>query len=253
MTHKDADASRPSRRELIDEHVIHEFDAELAVRNLRGPYGRAMRRRYRQLLRGVIEGRRILDVGCGFGQFSHVARQEGRDVASLDIDEESIRIAEQVFDLPVRRESVYETSLPDGDRESAVFFDSIQHLELPRVVAELKRLGVRQAVIYDSNEENPLLQRHRAASGHEEAHARTPQEIAKAFGEGGFEVTKLQYRNTFLLPATGGFQRKPLPIIGLLPACVVTALDTLTTGLLRCLRLHRRYAFRWIMVLERQD
>ena len=251
MTPADDHPSSPTREQLIDAHVIHEFDASLAVRNLRGPYGRAMARRYRRLLRTEVTGQRILDVGCGFGQFSHLARQAGRDVVSLDVDEASIRIAEQAFGLDVRRESVYATSLPAGDRDSAVFFDSIQHLDLPQTVAELNRLGVREVVVYDSNEANPLLRRHRATAGHVEAHARSPQEIAAAFQAGGFAIERLRYENIFLLAVTGGFQRRPMPLLGRLPAWWICGTDRVLSAVARPLGLARTLAFRWVLVLRR--
>ncbi|MBM3396950.1 MAG: methyltransferase domain-containing protein, partial [Betaproteobacteria bacterium] len=85
-----------TREELIREHVIHEFDRALAVRNITGCYGALCAQFYRHLL-GHVKGRRVLDVGCGLGLFGSTAAQQGFQVHSIDIDERSLEIARELF------------------------------------------------------------------------------------------------------------------------------------------------------------
>ncbi|WP_410734079.1 class I SAM-dependent methyltransferase [Bradyrhizobium sp. sBnM-33] len=83
-----------------------------------------MRSVYARLL-SLVDGKRILDCGCGFGQFARTAIDAGYDVTPIDIDEDSLAIARDVYNVPCLRVSAYETSLQDGSCDTAVCNDSI--------------------------------------------------------------------------------------------------------------------------------
>src|SRR5579863_979924 len=139
-----------SRESLVEAHIIHDFPPAWVVDSLAGCYGALIRGVYREML-SYLKGRRIIDCGCGFGQFSRVAIDAGFDVTSVDIDDVSLALARDISRIPCRKESVYTTSLPDGSSDTAVCCDSIQHFDIAQFVPELKRLGVQRIVIYDSN------------------------------------------------------------------------------------------------------
>src|SRR5215472_17763843 len=107
-----------SRESLVESHVIHHFEPMRVLHNLAGCYGTLIRSAYCEML-PLLKGRRIIDCGCGFGQFSHVAINAGFDVTSVDIDDTSLAIAREVSRIPCRRESIYATSLADGFCDTA--------------------------------------------------------------------------------------------------------------------------------------
>ena len=123
-------ASRPPdvlaypRGRLIDANIIHEFKLSRVEKNLNGCYGELMRERYREML-SWIKGRRIIDCGCGFGQFSRVALTAGFHVTAIDIDEVSIALARTYSGISCHKQSVYQTFLPDGACDTAVCCDSV--------------------------------------------------------------------------------------------------------------------------------
>ena len=129
-----------SRPDLLEQNVIHEFDHALVRRNLHGCYGQLATRFYEQIFAHIV-GTRVLDVGCGFGLFSHLCRAHGFRVDSIDIDEQSLEIAREEFQLKCRSESVYDTSLEENSIDTIVFNDVICHLEFPRLMQEVNRLG----------------------------------------------------------------------------------------------------------------
>src|SRR5437868_3707252 len=123
------------RNSLVQADIIHDFARDRVLENLRGCYGWLIGERYRALLRWV-EGRRIIDCGCGFGLFSRVALDAGYTVVAFDIDDVSLEIAQTVTAITCRKESVYATSLPDKSCDTAVCCDSIQHFELEYFLPE---------------------------------------------------------------------------------------------------------------------
>lgn len=246
-----ADPGGPSREQLIESHVIHTYDRALVLQNLRGCYGVLTARFYRQVL-ATLRGRRVLDCGCGFGLFSALAREAGLDVVSIDLDEASLAIAREVFGLEARRESVYETSLPAGSRDVAVFFDSIEHMDLARVGPELLRLGVREVVIYESNERNPLLRWYRRAAHHEEAHEYSAEDVVRAFAAQGWTLRSRRHLNFLALPVSGGFLRPALPLLSRFPSLIAAA-DAALEPLLRWSGADALLSFRYLLRLERDS
>ncbi len=243
------DVATASRRQLLASHVLHEFDETLVKANLEGCYGRIMRQIYQRILEDMPKTR-LLDCGCGFGLFSHVATEQGLDIVSIDIDDQSIRIAQQLFRLPVRQESVYKTSLPDKSRDVAFFFDSVQHLDLQYVLPELQRLGVKSVAVYDSNVRNPLLRLYRAATKHEETHEYTPSALIHTFAQSGFRLRQMRYDNLISLPISGGLQRHPLPLLHRFPRTILT-IDRTLSAFARLVRLDRFVCFRFILYFEK--
>jgi SAM-dependent methyltransferase len=252
----DAKASPPdpvgaSRESLLQSHIIHSFDAGTVSANLSGCYGALMRRVYRDML-SLLKGRRILDCGCGFGQFSRIAIDAGFDVVSVDIDDESLALAREISKIPCCKESVYATSLSDNSCDTAVCCDSIQHFEIARFVSELDRLGVARIVIYDSNVSNPLLTLYRAISGHQESNDRTVAEIVREFRDHGFDLQAARYENLISLPISGGLQRRPVPVLHRFPNAI-GRIDRLLEQGARLLGLARFAAFRFLLVLDRSE
>jgi SAM-dependent methyltransferase len=246
-----SDSLVASRESLVQAHVIHDFRPKTVLENLAGCYGTLIRGVYREML-PLMKGRRIIDCGCGFGQFSRVALDAGFEVTPIDIDDVSLTLARDIFSIPCRKESIYATSLPDGSCDTAVCCDSIQHFDINKFVPELKRLGVQRIVIYDSNISNPMLTAYRLMAGHKESNDRTADAIVREFCEHGYDVSALRYENVIALPISGGFQRPPVPLVHHFPSAI-RRVDALISRAARLLRLDRRLTFRFLLVLDRRE
>ena len=126
--------------------------------------------RYR-LAERYVEGRDIVDMGCGAGYGSHSLSRLARSVRGVDLSEEAIAHAERNYEAQNLSYGVGDvTRLPyeDGSFETAVSFEVIEHLERPEdLVEEAKRVleddGVfivstpdKQAYSNDRNSVNPF-------------------------------------------------------------------------------------------------
>ncbi len=130
---------------------------------------------------GDLEGRRVLDLGCGYGETAAWLALQGADVEAIDI---SPRMVEVSRDL-ARREGVGEKirfhvspgeSLPfEAAAFDAVFgHDVLHHLDLDRAGEEIRRVlrpGGR-AVFVEPLGHNPVINRFRDLS----PETRTPDE-----------------------------------------------------------------------------
>jgi ubiquinone/menaquinone biosynthesis C-methylase UbiE len=105
---------------------------------------------------GDLNGRRVLDVGCGKGRFARIFHeQEPRaEIWGLDISEEMLRYVPSA--IHTRAGSMTELPFPDAWFDAAYATESLEHaVEIERAVAELCRLvkpGGRIAII-DKNAE----------------------------------------------------------------------------------------------------
>ena len=99
--------------------------------------------RYR-LAERYVEGKEIVDLGCGAGYGSHWLSGFARSVIGMDLSEEAVAYATHHYHAPNLRYGVGDvTNLPyrDGTFEAAVSFEVIEHLPKPEDLArEAKRL-----------------------------------------------------------------------------------------------------------------
>lgn len=125
--------------------------------------------RYR-LAERYVEGKEVIDMGCGTGDGTHRLAGTARSVLGVDISEGAVAYASSHYQAPnLRYEVGNVTDLPYEDEsfEAAVSFNTIEHLEDPeRLVLQAKRLlksdGVfvvstpnKQTYSIDRNRMNP--------------------------------------------------------------------------------------------------
>lgn len=244
------DVLKTPREVLVKSNIIHDFDEAIVENNLRGCYGKIMARFYDKIIDCYIKGGNAIDCGCGFGLFSSRAIRKGMNVTSIDIDSKSLGIAERIYNIPCRKESIYKTSLSDKSQDAAIFFDVIEHLVIDDLYPELNRLGITQVIVYDSNLQNPFLNVFRYLAGHKEYHECLPSHVAKKFIDGGFRLVSRKYENIISLPISGGLVRKPVPFISRFYGFVYY-LDRIIEAIFRFLCIDRFFCFRYLFIFER--
>ncbi|MBW8040392.1 MAG: class I SAM-dependent methyltransferase [Planctomycetes bacterium] len=79
-----------------------------------------------QLL-GGINGKRILDVGCGLGDFLLMARSAGANVVGCDLSPEACEFAENRLGITVHKSELHSCSSSIGNVDAVVMKDLIEH------------------------------------------------------------------------------------------------------------------------------
>lgn len=94
---------------------------------------------YKQVLsnlRDKVKGNRILDVGCGRGDFVYAARGTGWIIEGIELSEAAVKSA-QAHSLPVKLLDFFSDQLNQNQYDVITFFEVIEHL--PDVTSFLRR------------------------------------------------------------------------------------------------------------------
>ena len=86
-----------------------------------------------------LQGRRILDIGCGRGNLLQALAERGASVAGLDPDEAMLEVAQTLVPKAVLKQGCAQL-LPFGDASmhAAVFLNSLHHIPIPDMLLALE-------------------------------------------------------------------------------------------------------------------
>lgn len=106
---------------------------------------------------GALDGKKVLDAGCGKGRFARVLLEQnpGADIWGLDISEEMLRYVPA--GIPTRAGSLTELPFADAEFDYVYATESLEHaVEIERAVGELCRVlkPGGKIVIIDKNAEH---------------------------------------------------------------------------------------------------
>ena len=91
-----------------------------------------------------VEGRRVLEIGCGEGIGTSVLAQKAASVVALDYSDEALGVARAKFgadQIEYRRMKVPPVNFPEASFDAVICFQMIEHLAEPeRLVAEISRV-----------------------------------------------------------------------------------------------------------------
>ena len=86
-----------------------------------------------------LQGRRILDIGCGRGNLLQALAERGASVAGLDPDEAMLGVAQMLVPKAVLKQGCAQL-LPFGDTSmhAAIFLNSLHHIPVPDMLLALE-------------------------------------------------------------------------------------------------------------------
>lgn len=137
----------------------------------KGQMDSAIRRSFTLL--GEVKGKRLLELGCGMGQFTIELAKRGADVHAIDISDESVQyVAKKAADTGVPLKVMVmnaEKMLFPADYFDLVYGGAIlHHLDLPKALSEIRRVlkvGGR-AVFVEPLGTNPIINLYRKVTPH---------------------------------------------------------------------------------------
>jgi len=86
-----------------------------------------------------LQGRRILDIGCGRGNLLQALAERGASIAGLDPDEAMLEVAQTLVPKAVLKQGCAQL-LPFGDAcmHAAIFLNSLHHIPIPDMLLALE-------------------------------------------------------------------------------------------------------------------
>lgn len=96
----------------------------------------------------LVVGRRVLDVGCGQGQFVDFMVRRGWETLGIELSESAMAVCNQ-FALPVKRIDVFDPALAKESFDFITLFEVIEHIPAPlQMVRQIEQLLKPGGILY---------------------------------------------------------------------------------------------------------
>jgi 2-polyprenyl-3-methyl-5-hydroxy-6-metoxy-1,4-benzoquinol methylase len=204
-----------------------------------------------------LNGRRVLDIGCGYGSLVNYLRARGFESVGIDSDPDTVEVGKQLFP----KASLHVLKAEEIQLDSNIQYDTItlkdcfHHLVVEGDAArafERFRLLLRpqgRIVILDPNP-TVILRIARKLIRHNDPEA--PADLAQRYLENnGFKVLGIEYHETIGLPLSGGYVGpRFVPNLKVLNRTVASLNHWLSRGAVR-LRLGPSVCWRYMIYADR--
>ena len=128
------------------------------ARHYRVDYARQVSPSRRKLLRGflgaeerrqalvhlLVAGTRVLDVGCGAGEFVFLLRQHGLETTGIEPGEEFAEFSRQALRVPIQTATVDTATVAPLSQDVVTMFHMLEHVADPRRVLAAVRRWIRE-------------------------------------------------------------------------------------------------------------
>ena len=221
-----------------------------AERRLGRFYGSVARSQNNDII-SLISGRRILDIGCGYGCLLDQIRRDRpvSEVFGVEIDPESIEMGRRLYNIDIRRMSAYKLDFPDGHFDTVILRETIHHFDtyanLKAALNEIRRVCGKELIIFDPNP-NWIVKLSRKLIKHVDPEAPCDY-VVKALRESGFKIASLKWRDVIAFPLSGGFIGKEfVPNIKFFKDAVMM-LDKTINIILSGLNIQKHFCWRYLI------
>lgn len=210
-------------------------------------------RQHNEIIAERLSGKRVLDVGCGYGSLVAYLSDSGWDAQGVDYDNASIDIARSLFPR-ARVGSTNAEDLgdyPDHCFDSIVLKDCMHHLvgegDVDKAFASFRRVLVPSGriVILDPNP-TLIVRTARKLISHVDPEASLACTL-RVLERHGFAVRGVAFYETIGLPLSGGYVGVRLvPNVRVLNG-FVSGLNRALSGFVNACRLGRQFCWRYVV------
>ena len=168
-------------------------------------------RQHNALIASRLAGKKVLDIGCGYGALVSYLAAQGFDAQGVDFDREAVTVANRIF--PKAKVSLANAEsldqYPAHSFDSIILKDALHHLvcegDFVAAAATFRRLLVPggRLVILDPNP-SWLVRTARRLSAHHDVEA-SPARALAVLRSNSFTVKGMEYYETIGLPLSGGY------------------------------------------------
>jgi SAM-dependent methyltransferase len=153
-----------------------------------------------------VTGKKILELGCGYGSLIQEAKDFGNKVLGLDIDFQTMEMGRNLYpDLEADLVQGDMARLPFRDKsfQTVILRESLHHAVWERVLPEILRVCQREILIFEPNP-NWLLRCCRFLISHEDQEI-SLKTLIDRLTELGVVIQEICFRDLLAFPLSGGF------------------------------------------------
>lgn len=157
-----------------------------------------------------VDGKKILDMGCGYGTTTNYLRQNNLDSIGIDYSSEAIEEAKRRFpNGNYQFANAENLPYPDQTFDVIILRDALHHFvgeaDFDKVKKEIIRVSKPNAtmIFFDPNI-NPILKLMRKISKHDDEEC-DYETALKIMNEMGFSINHKSFNTLFSLPLSGGY------------------------------------------------
>lgn len=182
------------------------------LRRLDGFYGRVDARMNKRIAHWVV-GKKVLDIGCGFGSSVEYLRVNGFDSIGVDMLEDFIEAGKRKYPFADLRAVAFNRFLfPEKHFDTVILKDTLHHIleeaDIEEFWESVRHVCKSRVIIMDPNP-TFLLRLARRLIKHVDPIC-TPFQAKLSLESAGFSVIHLDYHEILAFPLSGGFVGSPL-------------------------------------------
>jgi SAM-dependent methyltransferase len=212
-------------------------------------YGDVSERQNKTIVQLIPPGvERVLDVGCGLGNFTTTLRAEGYDAVGIDLHTEALVMSrKRCWANALVCGDVYCLPFGDGAFDYAVLRESAHHFDLDRVLLELRRVVLGGVIIFEPNP-TWVVRLARKIVAHVDREAPVEEVVALLRKH----VRSIGFSDVVAFPLSGGYVGFEL-VPNLVPLKkFVLASDAFIKRITHVLRLERSLCWRYVLLAHKE-
>ncbi|HHG86597.1 MAG TPA: methyltransferase domain-containing protein [Bacteroidetes bacterium] len=163
-----------------------------------------------EIIAQFVKGKKVLDLGAGYGTTASYLGNKGFDVTAIDLDDASIAVA-KTLDPGINYLKINAEALPfaDSSFDSLILRDALHHFvgeaDFDQVWAEMNRvLKPGGTVIFFDPNVNLLLKTMRSISRHDDEECAL-EEALQIIEKANYVLHHKSFNTLFSLPLSGGY------------------------------------------------
>ena len=217
------------------------------ILRLRRFYGYVASDQNRSILR-FASGKRILELGCGYGTLLRDADHAGKEVIGLDIDSAMLNTGKSLYPSlgpKIVQGDMGHLPFKDKSFHTIIFRESLHHAPWENVLSEALRVCKKEIIIFEPNP-NWIVRACRRIISHQDQEIPLEPLLAR-LKKHDILIKGLCFRDFFAFPLSGGFVGREFvpPIRILFP--LLLGVDRMLQALFSVIRIGKRISWRYLV------
>ena len=244
-----ADPTKITEEELYRLNIYHAADDGHSEKQLHSLYGLVNEDQDREII-SAIHGKKVLDVGAGYGTLSRRLKDAGFEVTAIEPNPHTRELAKKWNDVDELPHGIYQTPFEDNYFDTVILRECVEHLDFPQATQEIHRICNTRVLVFQTNL-NPLITLARKRIGHEEFNPQKLTYYQINLEKAGFSKQKVEFRDPLAFPLSGGYHTSQLVPHTQAIERFFLSFDKTLTGVLRFTHLSSLICWRYLLVADK--